>query len=339
MKELPDSIGGLRSLQVLRLRSMDAISVLPNTIGDLLSLKELQIFDCGGLTAVPDAVGDLFNLETFSCSSCRYITDLPQTFTALKALRSVNFSSLARVKALPDCTGCTFTELQIRGLRALETLPEWFGSVGGAITTLSCEDLPIKTFPPSFGTAWTSLAELAIVGCEEMVDLPPALAALVGLKMLKLQRLSISDLPSWIGGMAGLESLAVLHCPLFACLPDEIGGMPVLANVEIKNCPVLQALPATLGAAPSLETLFVKNCGSAEAPVLLPDSLAASATLAMLAYHSRNSACPAWVADLPALKQLDLPTNAANTAVLEAAEARGVMIGSFSAPRHALQRA
>lgn len=339
MKDLPDSIGGLRLLQVLRLCSLDAISVLPNTIGDLLSLKELQIFDCGGLTAVPDAVGNLFNLETFSCSGCRYVTDLPQTFTAMKALRSVKFTGLVRVKALPDCKGCTFTELHIRGLRAFETLPEWFGSVGGAIATLSCKDLPIKTFPPSFGTSWTMLAELAIDHCEEMVDLPPTLAALVGLKMLKLQRLSISDLPSWIGGMTGLESLAVLYCPLFARLPDEIGEMPVLANVEISNCPALQALPATLSAAPSLETLFLNYCDSAEAPVLLPDSLAASATLAKLAYLSQNSACPAWVADLPTLKQLALLTNAANTAVLEAAEARGVKIGSFSAPRHALQRA
>lgn len=337
LKQLPDSIGELRSLKVLFLGYLSSIETLPSTLGSLATLTELKIVECDALTAVPDSLSNLVALETFKCWHSTRVEQLPASFAGMKALRKADFTGCRSLTALPDCTGCRFNELDVNRCTSLDVLPDWIADASNGIKAFDCTRLQIKTLPASFGSSWSTLEELSVDMCAAVTDLPKSLLSLVGLKMLDASNTSLSELPSWIGGMAALESLVLRRCVLLAHLPDELSSMPSLATLEICDCPALHALPTSLGSAAALETLIVRNCGNAEAPAELPGSLATSTTLAKLNYYNSDvPACvgPAWIADLPNLAELFL-YHSHNAELLDKLSERGVAVGHFSAPRRA----
>lgn len=84
-KSLPAAIANLKKLEVLDL-GRNGLSTVPQAIAGLTNLKTLRL-DFNALRAVPAFVGNLENLEELVLDANERIADLPQSMAKFKALR------------------------------------------------------------------------------------------------------------------------------------------------------------------------------------------------------------------------------------------------------------
>jgi len=78
LQKLPDSLGKLSSLRMLRLSACLALS-----IGKLRKLEYLDISLCECLKELPEKIGQLRNLEVLDMRECSKLKKLPKSVTAL----------------------------------------------------------------------------------------------------------------------------------------------------------------------------------------------------------------------------------------------------------------
>ncbi|KAI6700106.1 hypothetical protein NL676_014430 [Syzygium grande] len=86
---LPEQIGQLVSLEVVRLNSCTALSRLPDSITTLENLRLLDVSDCLNLSALSDQIGQLGNLERINMKGCPRLSVLPRSIVQLRNLRKV----------------------------------------------------------------------------------------------------------------------------------------------------------------------------------------------------------------------------------------------------------
>lgn len=89
VRALPESIGGLQSLEWLFIRS-HKLKALPESIGCLKSLKSLTLM-CGRLTSLPESFCGLESLEELVLW-CYRLTQLPEDFGNLRRLKELDLA-------------------------------------------------------------------------------------------------------------------------------------------------------------------------------------------------------------------------------------------------------
>eukprot|EP00252_Welwitschia_mirabilis_P017779 TRINITY_DN3947_c0_g1_i2.p1 TRINITY_DN3947_c0_g1~~TRINITY_DN3947_c0_g1_i2.p1 ORF type:complete len:782 (-),score=106.67 TRINITY_DN3947_c0_g1_i2:88-2433(-) len=87
--KLPDELGNLSALQVLKLYACPSIENLPVSISKLTQLESLDISLCESLRQLPDELGLLTNLKELDMRECSCLTNLPRSFHGLKSLLHV----------------------------------------------------------------------------------------------------------------------------------------------------------------------------------------------------------------------------------------------------------
>jgi len=76
--QLPECLGELGSLQMLRIKELPRLNSLPQSLGYLTSLQKLEIGYCDALGQIPDCVGELRSLRVFKILCLRSLTcDVP----------------------------------------------------------------------------------------------------------------------------------------------------------------------------------------------------------------------------------------------------------------------
>ncbi|XP_039162850.1 TMV resistance protein N-like [Eucalyptus grandis] len=100
IKELPNSVGKLQSLVELDL-SLTSISNLPDSIGNLKQLKVLRMSQMRGITKLPSAIGLVEKLEELNAQGCCNLTGkIPKEISRLSHLRILDLSN-TRICGLP----------------------------------------------------------------------------------------------------------------------------------------------------------------------------------------------------------------------------------------------
>ena len=82
---LPEAIGNLSKLEVLRLSSCISLSELPETTARINNLQFLDISDCLGLRKLPLEIGRLEKLKKISMNKC-WKCELPDSVKNLENL-------------------------------------------------------------------------------------------------------------------------------------------------------------------------------------------------------------------------------------------------------------
>ncbi|XP_062002458.1 probable disease resistance protein At5g66900 isoform X2 [Rosa rugosa] len=86
---LPEDIGNLVNLQLLRLRCCTDLSELPGSIRNLKNLNLLDISNCFSIKELPEDIGEMCSLEKLNMRQCSRLNELPSSVVDLEKLMEV----------------------------------------------------------------------------------------------------------------------------------------------------------------------------------------------------------------------------------------------------------
>lgn len=145
LKYLPECIGDLTGLQILKLKGCH-IGSLPESIGNLENLQELDLFE-NDIFYLPKCIGNLKSLQILNLRHTK-VKSLPETIGNLSNLKRLNFYSCPLI-CLPDTIGklSNLQELYLGGTQ-LSYLPDSIGELP-FLKRLVLEDLTLPELPES----------------------------------------------------------------------------------------------------------------------------------------------------------------------------------------------
>ncbi|KAK4373686.1 hypothetical protein RND71_009070 [Anisodus tanguticus] len=226
IKELPNSINKLLSLQTLRVSHCAQLEGLPNDIGNLISLRHLYITT--KQACFPDkAIGCLSSLRSLYIYSCNNLVSLSEGSLRTLAIigcprltfspSSMKYHTALENLLVVDCVELTLLEWQdIEGLRILRSL------VIGVLPELESKDVQCLG----------NLQMLVLAGLPELVTLPRWLeGASATLQYLRVERCpNFAALPKWLENLTSLEKLEISKCRELFSLTE---GMSCLTNLKV----------------------------------------------------------------------------------------------------------
>ncbi|KAL6208904.1 hypothetical protein ACLB2K_019847 [Fragaria x ananassa] len=101
LKELPADLCGLKYLKKLIIINCHNLSSLPEDIGKLSNLEVLRLRSCTKLETIKDSLAGLKNLMCLDISDCFSIKELSKDIGQLSKLRKINMRQCERLQELP----------------------------------------------------------------------------------------------------------------------------------------------------------------------------------------------------------------------------------------------
>ncbi|KAF8041845.1 hypothetical protein BT93_A0443 [Corymbia citriodora subsp. variegata] len=249
LQEIHPSIGDIKTLVSLNVKSCKELKELPAGVGRLEELNEL-ILDHTDIQEIPVSRGCLMKLETLSASSCGRLAQLPESIGYLKALKTLNASNCASLACIPSSIG---------HLAALQCLLLW-----------GCPSL--RQIPDSIGKL-KSLAELRLANTS-IAELSESIGNLHNLRILDICQTHITELPSAIGMLAKLQELRASGCKNLGGLPSNMDKLVSLNKLILGKSGII-GLPESISKLSSVRKLTVRCCQKLRELPELPSSIIA----------------------------------------------------------------
>ena len=213
---IPEEIGMLASLRILRLDGCTNVERLPLGISGLKQLSVLSARLCYSLKEIPDQLGRCTDLHSLHVPHCA-LKFLPSSFGKIRSLTKLDFSFCEVLAGLPTIIG-SLHKLQylcLAGCQNLKDLPDTIGGLtelrslvlSGCITLVTLQDTM---------SSMNMLTILDLQGCENILELPNCIWELQSLKVLRL--LGCLRLRNFMGPKESMQNMDVLGLPL---VPDE----------------------------------------------------------------------------------------------------------------------
>ncbi|KAJ0794693.1 putative TIR domain, P-loop containing nucleoside triphosphate hydrolase [Helianthus annuus] len=194
------------------------------------------------------------NLVTLDLSFCDDLVEIHVPVGCLKRLTYLNLLGCKRLKPV----------LFIKDLESLEVLKvsslhlKDFQDIIPSHSNSNLQQLyfagnDIENLPSSIGNLH-KLVNLSFSWCRKLKSLPGSICSLQHLRVLKLVRCGIEELPETIGQLECLEELRLTHSKI-KHLPDSLCKLKHLKKLDLSYCSGLEKLPENLGDLESLYTL------------------------------------------------------------------------------------
>ncbi|CAI5496004.1 unnamed protein product [Closterium sp. Naga37s-1] len=173
-----------------------SFSSLPDTLGGLTSLQE-AFLKSPVLASLPPSFCLLSHLHTLTITSSNCLVTLPADFGSLGALQRLSIHSCSRVHSLPDSFSslASLVHLAITNCPKLSTLPHGFGSLSrlARLTITYCDSF---THLPASFPCLPSLRVASFSCCPRLQSLPAGMGLLPRLEVLHLRGCaSLTNLP------------------------------------------------------------------------------------------------------------------------------------------------
>ena len=128
-----------------------------------------------------------------------------------------------------------------------------------------------------------SLEHLKLCYCPKLKKFPEILEPMQHLKTLELAKTGISELPSSVKNLIGLQRLCMWECKNLMSLPNSISNLNELQKINLFSCQKLDHFPPLSTGLHSLTNLNLSHCNLLE----IPDGIGYLSSLQKL-YLNRN---------------------------------------------------
>ncbi|KAL5546896.1 hypothetical protein UlMin_006583 [Ulmus minor] len=170
IRELPNSICMLQSLQTLYLRGCGNLTRLPRDINCLISLRFLEITTTANF--LPEMDG-LTSLQYLSLWWCPNLTSLPKNLRCLTTLIIRDCGELTLTdNDNEEVSKLSLRKFIVRGLPKLVALPKWLRGCEDTLQVFFVKNCGYLTALPRWLPNMTSLQKLHIVECGKLQSLP-----------------------------------------------------------------------------------------------------------------------------------------------------------------------
>ncbi|KAK3439248.1 hypothetical protein EUGRSUZ_C03975 [Eucalyptus grandis] len=225
-----NSIGGLKSLLVLKMENHDGVRKLPPSIEELPGLKCLSLRGCCNLRELSNSIGELRSLLYLDLGNTG-VSALPDSIGRLESLLELNVS-YTPIAELPRSIG-NLRQLQLMILSSSK----------------------IRELPKSIGTL-ENLLRLSANRCDNLEgEIPSEIAGLSRLEILELACTKVSRLPMTINRLFNLKRLDLGDCRGLQLLPN----LPTSVERLDLSSPSLQVVP-DLSNLNNLDYLAISDC-------------------------------------------------------------------------------
>ncbi|GLT28893.1 hypothetical protein SLA2020_037960, partial [Shorea laevis] len=335
-RQLPESIGDLKSLQYLSL-SCNLEGSIPASIGNLSQLTYLSLSYNNLSRQIPSSLANLTQLTSLGLSINQFSGPIPASIGNLRQLTSLQLSSNKFGGQIPSSLG-NLTQLtslglsinqfsgpipaSIGNLRQLPSLFLYSTNLSGQIPSLLA-NLTQLTFlslsnnqfsgpiPASIGNL-RQLSSLFLYSNNFSGQIPPSLANLTQLTSLSLSNNQFSGpIPAFIGNLRQLTSLALNSNNLSRQIPPSLANLTQLYFLSLSNNQFSGPIPASIGNLRQLSSIFLySNNFSGQ----IPSSLAnlTQLTSLYLSHNQFSGPIPFHASRFSKLSDLDLSYNLFN---------------------------
>ncbi|KAL3753347.1 hypothetical protein ACJRO7_000699 [Eucalyptus globulus] len=272
LQEIHPSIGDIKNLVSLNVKSCERLEELPAGVGGMKKLSEL-ILDHTDIQEIPILRGCLMNLKTLSASACRRLAHLPESMGSLVSLTLLDVSKTG-IEKLPESIGylTKLETLNASNCASLACIPSSIGNLA-SLQCLSLWGCPsLREIPDSIGKL-ASLVELHLARTT-IAELPESIENLHNLRILDICRTHITKLPGAIAMLAELQELRASGCKNLEGLPSNIGGLVSLNKLNLDKSGIT-GLPESISKLSSVQNLSVRYCQQLQELPELPSGITA----------------------------------------------------------------
>ncbi|KAL8116960.1 TMV resistance protein N-like [Apium graveolens] len=286
LEYLPSTICNLRELEVLSISHCTNLEALPVELRKLESLRELNA-ETIGVLKLPDSIGYLSKLVKLRLDQNYKLEYLPNTICNLRALEVLSINDCTNVEALPVELGNmeSLRELKARGI-TISKLPDSICNIG-SLEILWIEDCNKLESLPDQLWKLTRLSSLDVRGATLLKELPNIDSSQTSLSLtsMDLSETKITALPSGISQLSNLEELFLRDCGHLLSIAEL---PPNLTYFYAHNCTCLERL--NLSNAKLLQKLNLTDC-SALTEILGLGELTSIIQIYLEGCHSSLPAC------------------------------------------------
>ncbi|GJP49790.1 hypothetical protein CLOM_g8960 [Closterium sp. NIES-68] len=282
LRELPEDMGALTSLQELHIHSCPLLQKLPESLTNLSSLETLMVDDCVKLSSVPRKLDSLGKLKWLELTGCMDQTEpptfLPPSLEILSLGNSYHVADLLDVSLLPKlrklclklvgaeermAVTSSFPQLKHLELHLqddAEELPFPLALLPRLHSLVIWSAAKLQRLPGDMGWALQQLRKLQVHCAGELRELPESIGALSRLRQLYLFDCpALQHLPGSLTQLACLRELQVERTAL-RCLPPAFAQLGRLRSLRLDGSLQLQVLPEDLADLKMLQFLSLRDC-------------------------------------------------------------------------------
>ncbi|KAH9782180.1 ADP-ribosyl cyclase/cyclic ADP-ribose hydrolase [Citrus sinensis] len=247
----------LNMLRVMKLSHSENLIKTP----DFTKVRNLEVLDLEGCTRLREIHQSLLlhnKLILLNLKGCTSLTTLPGEIF-MKSLQTLVLSGCLNLRKFPDIVGgmeC-LQQLRLDGTSITE-VPSSIELLTG-LKLLNLNDCKNLSSLPVTIRSLKCLRTLELSGCSKLKKFPQIVASMEDLSKLCLDGTSITEVPSSIELLTGLELLNLNDCKNLARLPNSINGLKSLKTLNLSGCCKLENVPDTLGQVESLEELDISG--------------------------------------------------------------------------------
>ncbi|CAI5513440.1 unnamed protein product [Closterium sp. Naga37s-1] len=235
---LPDAIGNLTTLKILRLTKTNLSGSIPLSFSRLTQLEQLDLSYNSRITgSIPQALSSLKNLALIDLSYIGLTGPFPSWLPGLSKMFSITLLGNGLSGSIPDSVG---------SMKNLERFWVWQNQISGAIpesigklNRLSdlelCSNRFTGTIPQSIGSMY-NITSLNLANNLLTGSIPTTLSRLSHLQALSFRNNNMSGtLPSWITGLTSLKYLHLSYNNFSGTLPAGLGNLLQLTSLNVTN--------------------------------------------------------------------------------------------------------
>ncbi|KAH9714411.1 ADP-ribosyl cyclase/cyclic ADP-ribose hydrolase [Citrus sinensis] len=264
IEELWKGIKPLNTLKVMKLSHSENLIKTPNFI----EVPNLEVLDLKGCTSLREIHSSLLRhnkLILLNLKGCTSLTTLPGEIF-MKSLKTLVLSGCLKLRKFPHVGGSMecLQELFLDETNIKE-MPLSIEHLSGLVqlTLKDCKNL--SSLPVTISSL-KCLRTLKLSGCSKLKKFPAIVASMEDLSELYLDGTYITEVPSSIELLTGLELLNLNDCKNLVRLPNSINGLKSLKTLNLSGCCKLENVPDTLGQVESLEELDISGTATRRPP-------------------------------------------------------------------------